>query len=354
MEIQTTAPNYAKKEIVKSDKEITKPVKTVSMMAVQKSYIDNIGKGLETLIGNITPYQALCGYNVLNKINTLLATEGLTHKADKVNNDSVNDAIKFAMIYQLNTDNNEIFVIVRNKKNKAKDAYGNDIEKWEKIIECKPQYKGQLKIISNYGRNVKKVYPEWVVREGDDFTYATMKGVEVIPPTWTRKDQDGKIIRVVVPVEYNDGFIDYRIAERESIATNIKAQINQSLITEKEKDTVLKVKTLMKDMSLDQLLADSTLSPYINETYKGISSEEMIITKLVINATKRVPIDYKNAFSRELYEKTFDNADVYKKNHIATSLMENEKRQIETKAVEVDDDGEVEVQETSLADLMKD
>lgn len=352
MEIQTTSP---KKEVApKSEKEVTRPVKTVSMMAVQKSYIDNIGKGLESIAGAITPYQALCGYNVLNKINTLLATEGLTNKSENVNSDSVNDAIKFAMIYQLNTDNNEIFVIARNKKNKVKDAYGNEKEKWEKLIECKPQYKGQLKIISTYGRNVKKVYPEWVVREGDDFTYATMKGVEVVPPTWTRKDQDGKIVRVVVPVEYDDGFIDYRIAERESIATNIKAQINQSLMGEKDEDTASKIKTLMKEKTLDELLSDSTLSPYINETYKGISSEEMIITKLVINATKRVPIDYKNAFTRELYENTFDNSDVYKKNHIANALVDNEKRQIESKPYEVDESGEVEIKETSLDEIMKD
>lgn len=322
--------------------EITTKVTTVSMMSAQKSYIENISKGLESIIGSMNKYQALCGYNILNKINTLLSAEGLNHSSPNVDKTSINDAIKFVITYQLNTDNNEVFVMIRNKKVKYKDSEGAEKEKWVKVVECKPQYKGQLKIIATYGRGIKKIYPEWIVREGDDFKYATYKGVNVEPPEWTRKDSEGKIVRVVVPIEYEGGFIDYRIAERESIAVNIKAQIKQTLLGVKDKDETARITALMKDKSLDDLLTDSTLAPYINETYKGISSEEMIITKLVINATKRVPIDYKNAFTRELYEKTYDNADVYEKNHMASQLEENEKKQIEIKPIDVDDEtGEV-------------
>lgn len=313
--------------------ELTTQTKTVSMMSVQRNYIDNIGKGLESIIGNMTKYQALCGYNVLNKINTALAKDGLDHRSPNVDKTSINDAIKFCVSYELNTDNNEVFVIIRNTK-LTDPATKQD--KWVKVIECKPQYRGVLKIVSTFGRNVKTVYPEWIVREGDTFKYSKMVGISIVPPEWERKDSDGRIARVVVPVEYNDGFIDYRIAERESIAVNIKAQINQTLLG-KDKTESARVKTLMKDMSLDELLKNDTLAPYINETYKGISSEEMIITKLVINATKRIPIEFKNAFTRELYEKTYDNADVYKKNHDAEELAANENKQIPV----VDDYGEV-------------
>ena len=325
--------------------EITTETKTVSMMSAQKSYIEKIGKGLETIVGSMSTYQALCGYNILNKINTLLATEGLDHRSAKVDKQSINDAIKFVITYQLNTDNNEVFVMIRNKKIKKGDG-----EVWMKVVECKPQYKGQLKIVATYGRNVKKIYPEWIVREGDDFKYATFKGVDVLPPEWTPKNSDGKVIRVVVPIQYNDGFIDYRIAERESVAVNIKAQIKQTLMG-KDKDESMRIQTLMKDKNLDELLSDPTLAPYINETYKGISSEEMMITKLVINATKRVPIEFKTALSRELLEKTYDNSDVYEKSHMATQLADNEKREIEMKPVEVDTEtGEIESE--SLAELI--
>ena len=306
--------------------ELTTQTKTVSMMSAQKMYIDSIGKGLQSLMGDTSPYQALCGYNILNSINALLAREGLDHRSDNVDKASINDAIKFAMVYQLNTDNKEVFVIIRN----VKTASG-----WVKRIECKPQYKGQLKIIATYGRNVKKVYPEWVVREGDEFTYPMMKGIEVVPPTWTCKSTDGKVVRVVVPIKYDDGFIDYRIAERESVATNIKAQIKQTLQGSKDysDDEVKRLIALAKDMSLEDLINDPKLSTLINETYKGISSEEMIITKLVINATKRVAIEYGSALKRELLEKTYDNSDVYTPSHKAEELAQNEAKQIEIQEV---------------------
>lgn len=289
--------------------EITTKNKNVSMMSSQKNYIENIGKGLESLIGSMDSYQAICGYNVLNAINNELAKNGLTHSSDGVDKASINNAIMFAVVYRLNYDNRELFVIVRNAKRKNADGR----EYYVKTIECRPQYRGTLKIIASYGRDVKKVYPEWIVREGDDFKYMIFKGVNIVPPEWTPKSQDGKVLRVVVPVEYKDGFIDYRIAERESVATNIKAQIKQSVMFDNSnKDRIL---TLIKDMTLDQLLKDPSVAPYVNETYKGLSCEEMIITKLVLNATKRVPIDFTNAFARELLEKTYDNADVYAKSH---------------------------------------
>ena len=53
--------------------ELTTQTKTVSMMSAQKSYIKSIGSGMEDLLGKTTNYQALCGYNMLNAINTLLA-----------------------------------------------------------------------------------------------------------------------------------------------------------------------------------------------------------------------------------------------------------------------------------------
>ena len=309
--------------------EITQQVKTVSMMSAQKTYISSISNGMIDIIGKTTDYQRLCGYNILNQINLALSKEGLTHQSPNVDKETINNAIKFAMIYGLNTDNKEVFTIVRNEKRK---------DNYVKVVEVKPQYKGTLKIIAEYGKDVECVYPEWIVREGDDFTYQTFKGVDVIPPSWTPKSCDGKVLRVIVPIKRKNGFIDYRIAERESVATNIKAQIKQSVMFNQNKDKIL---ALMKDMTLDELLNNAELRQYVNETYTGISQEEMIITKLVLNAVKRVAIDYKNAFMREITETTFDNADVYKRNHCANDLLEQEKKLVELN----DTTPEIELQE---------
>lgn len=303
-----------------------------SLSEAQTLYVNSIKNGLNSIIGDVSKYQALCGANILSAINLELAKNGLNHLSKGVDRESINNAIKFAMIYSLNTDNREVFVIIRNEKRQYNDEKGQKQFYYIKKIECKEQYKGRLKILASFGRNVKKVYPEWIVREGDDFKYATFKGIDVIPPEWTPKSQDGKVIRVVVPIQYEDGFVDYRIAERESVATNIKAQIKQNVMYSDDGDAIL---TLIKDMTLDELLTNQTIKKYVNDTYTGLSSEEMIITKLVLNATKRVTIDYSNAFVREIAENTFDNADIYQKSHTAKEIIENEKTMIEMNEPEV-------------------
>lgn len=286
-----------------------------SLMAAQKKYVSSIANGLNDIIGNIDSYQAVCGYNILAQINVLLAKEGLSFTSPNVDKETINNAIKYVIIYRLNTDNKEVFAIVRNENRGTKDD-----KVWVKVIEVKPQYKGVLKILATYGRNVEKVYPEWIVRENDGFKYQSFKGVEVTPPEWEPHGTDSKVRLVVVPIKYKDGFIDYRIAERESVATNIKAQIKQTLQKEdgKKREEIL---AKIADMNLEQLLTDKSLSSLINDTYTGLSSEEMIITKLVLNAVKRVAIDYSSALARELNEKTFDNSDVYVKNHNAEEVL---------------------------------
>lgn len=302
--------------------EVTEP-KSKSLMALQKNYISSIASGLADIIGNANNYQKVCGYNILTQINVQLAKENLTFQSPEVDKETINNAIKYAMVYSLNTDNREVFVIIRKEKrgkvtktNERGQTY--EADNWVKVVEVKPQYRGTLKIVATFGRDVKKVYPEWIVREGDEFTYPMFKGIKIVPPTWVRKDPDGKIVRVVVPIQYKDGSVDYRIAERESVAVNIKAQIKQSVMYDKDKEVIL---AKIQDMTLDELLADKTLANYVNETYTGLSKEEMLITKLVINAVKRVQLDYQSALARELNEKTFDNADVYKPHHNAEEVL---------------------------------
>lgn len=309
---------------------------TKSLISLEKELVSNISTGLSDVIGNSTDYQKLCGFNVLQSINNLLAKHNLNHNSTGVDRASITAAIKFCMVYGLNTDNREVFVIVRNEKRRAFSGKGDF---WVKKIECRPQYRGQLKIVSEYGRNVKRVYPEWIVREGDEFKYATFKGVEVLPPEWTPKSSDGKILRVVVPVEYKDGFIDYRIAERESLATNIKAQVKQSLISE-DKALSDRLLALIQDKTLDELLACDDVKQYINDTYTGLSKDEMFVTKLIINATKRINIDYSTALARELHEDTFDNSDVYQKARTGKDVVEETIPAIEQEQAQVDEVGE--------------
>ena len=299
-------------EVVKtSNQEVT--TKAKSLMQSQQQYVSAIANGLADIIGSCDQEQVVCGYNILNAINEALAKDGLTHNSPDIDKESINNAIKFALVYRLNTDNKEVFVNIRKV---------NISGVWKKKVEVKTQYKGTLKILQKYGVNVKKVHTVWVVRENDEFIRPRFVGIKKEPPVWTPKGE-GKIVCVCVPVEYNDGDVDYCIAERESVATNLKAQIKNTLLGEKNEVKKNQVLTLIQDMTLDELLKNDTVKEYINDTYTGIMGEEMLITKLTINAIKRVQVDYGNAFKRELIESTYDNAYDYKKK-TATEIVDQE------------------------------
>jgi len=345
--------------------EITTQPEVNTLAKAQTDFMSNVLADLKKMKCAYTPYGKICGLNVLAEINHLLVKEGKNLNDDDVDQLSVISAVQFAMMSELNVANKELFVQFRNVSIKTGKSYkeGSDwkqASKWIKTIECKPQYKGQMKLITKFGVGIDKVYPIWIVREGDDFTYASFKGVEMTPPSWSPKSYTAPVVRVVVPVKYKDGDIQYHIAEKESLATNIKAQIKQALLGIDDKDTKIRLGVLMKDMSLEELLYCKGLTKYINNTYTGISKEEMYITKLVLNATKRITIDYGNAYVRELAEQTYDNADVYVDSHNAREIVEETDlsatpelsvSEEEPEAISYDDNGEVVEKKTDSVSL---
>ena len=293
---------YTKQEVEKATSQ------SMSAISSETTYANAIANGLEEIVSKLTKYQKLCGLNVLTAINNELRKENLTFTSPSVDKSTINNALKFAMIYGLNIDNNELYVITRRVYADKNNFY------WK--IECKPQYRGIIKIVEKYGSKVKRVHPIWIVYEGDEFTFPRHEGIKVIPPIWQPNFVSNKVKLVVVPIEYQKGLIDYRIGTRESVATNLKAQINQTLLGKNDRDKIL---AKINKMSLDEMLEDELLRAYISPTYKGISQEEMLITKMIINAVRRVPIDFSTVLSKELYENTYDTSDVYQDNHYAIS-----------------------------------
>lgn len=108
------------------------------------------------------------------------------------------------------------------------DANGN----WYKEVEMGIEGDGNDALLRNFGVDVKKVYPVWLVKEGDEFIYPKHRGVEVTPPEWEEKGLSQKVIRVVYPVEMNNGKIEYMIAERESVKGNLFAHVRNNLMNE--------------------------------------------------------------------------------------------------------------------------
>lgn len=184
------------------------------------------------------------------------------------------------------------------------DANGN----WYKEVEMGIEGDGNDALLRNFGVDVKKVYPVWLVKEGDEFTYPKHRGVEVTPPEWEEKGLSQKVIRVVYPVEMDGGKIEYMIAEREGVKGNLLAHVRNNLLnetfgicenkrkaTDKQKAEIKAKKdeiisALLGCKTLEEMLACEVARPYMSAAWRE-TSEAMIIRKMRNNAIKKHPKD---------------------------------------------------------------
>lgn len=203
------------------------------------------------------------------------------------------------------------------------DANGN----WYKEVEMGIEGDGNDALLRNFGVDVKKVYPVWLVKEGDEFTYPKHRGVEVTPPEWEEKGLSQKVIRVVYPVEMNDGKIEYMIAERESVKGNLFAHVRNNLMnetfgllgtkkdksgkvvprtrydaTDEEKKAIAEkknevLKALLDCETIEDMLACEVARPYMSAAWLD-TSESMIVRKMRNNAIKKHPKDL-NAIAKQ-------------------------------------------------------
>lgn len=201
----------------------------------------------------------------------------------------------------------ECYFQLRNKQ----DANGN----WYKEVEMGIEGDGNDALLRNFGVGVKKVYPVWLVKEGDEFTYPKHKGVEITPPEWEEKGLSEKVIRVVYPVEMDGGKIEYMIAEREGVKGNLLAHVRNNLLnetfgicenkrkaTDKQKAEIKSkkdeiIKALLECITLEDMLACEVARPYMSAAWLD-TSESMIVRKMRNNAIKKHPKDL-NAIAKQ-------------------------------------------------------
>lgn len=184
---------------------------------------------------------------------------------------------------------------------------------WRKKVEMGIEGDGNDAILRNFGENVEIVYPVWVVREGDEFTYPKHKGIEVTPPEWERRGVSQKVERVVYPVKLKDGKVQYLIADRESVKTNLFAHVRNNLTnetfglvkggkktkydaTEAEKAEIDKRKEVIYEAlrgckTVDDMLTCPEAKPYISAAWLD-TPESMMERKMRNNAIKKFPKNY--------------------------------------------------------------
>lgn len=283
-------------------------------------------------------YSKRCVLNAISSINEMLTTAGIGWGDPQLDHGNLTQILLNVASLELNpaADPSECYFQMRSVKQKVKDNEGKVTEVWKKKIEFGIQSDGNDTLLSRFGRNVKKVYPHWVVRENDFFEYPKFNGLEMTPPQWEPR-YTGKVVRVVYPILQNDQTIHFYIAEREDVKKNLLAHINNNMMNEtfgiakdrfsatakqlEEINAKKKgIKASLSSMTLDEILDAEEFDAWISPSWKeDFSREEMIIRKMRNNITKKIPKDFGSSAIQESYMETVD--EDYR--HAKDNIIEN-------------------------------
>ena len=265
-------------------------------------------------------YSKQCAMNAMGAIFQLVQN---TDKADmnNLNNSNLREVVAQCASLKLNANAmpREVFFQLRSKQ------VGGQ---WVKMVEMGVEGDGNDALLRQFGNNVDTVYPVWLVKEGDDFTYPRRRGIEIEPAEWTPKGLSDKTVRVVYPVKLKDGTIEYLIAEREPVRTNLIAHIKNNMLNEtfgfvtgknsKGKDRTrydataeekAKINAKKEEIlsavreceTLEDILKCEVAKPYISAAWLD-TPEAMIVRKMRNNAIKKFPKNLNSMASSSLLQ----------------------------------------------------
>lgn len=190
---------------------------------------------------------------------------------------------------------------------------------WKKVVEMGIEGDGNDAMLRQFGNEVAKVHPCWIVKEGDEFIRPKRVGMEITPPSWEQKGLSEKVVAVVYPVQLTNGSIEYLIAERESVKTNLIAHIRNNMMNEtfgvckdrykatpEQKQKIKEMKNqILSDVrsceTLDDMLKCPSAQPYISAAWLD-TPEQMITRKLRNNAIKKFPKDMNSMANHSLLQ----------------------------------------------------
>lgn len=265
-------------------------------------------------------YSKQCAMNAMSAIYQLVQN---TDKTDmnNLNTSNLREVVAQCASLKLNANAmpREVFFQLRSKQ------IGGQ---WVKMVEMGVEGDGNDALLRQFGNNVDTVYPVWLVKEGDDFTYPRRRGIEIEPAEWTPKGLSDKTVRVVYPVKLKDGTIEYLIAEREPVRTNLIAHIKNNMLNEtfgfvtgknsKGKDRTrydataeekAKINAKKEEIlsavreceTLEDILKCEVAKPYISAAWLD-TPEAMIVRKMRNNAIKKFPKNLNSMASSSLLQ----------------------------------------------------
>lgn len=265
-------------------------------------------------------YSKQCAMNAMSAIYQLVQN---TDKTDmnNLNTSNLREVVAQCASLKLNANAmpREVFFQLRSKQINGQ---------WVKMVEMGIEGDGNDSLLRQFGNNVDTVYPVWLVKEGDDFTYPRRRGIDIEPAEWTPKGLSDKTVRVVYPVKLKDGTIEYLIAEREPVRTNLIAHIKNNMLNEtfgfvtgknsKGKDRTrydataeekAKINAKKEEIlsavreceTLEDILKCEVAKPYISAAWLD-TPEAMIVRKMRNNAIKKFPKNLNSMASSSLLQ----------------------------------------------------
>lgn len=256
-------------------------------------------------------YAKQCAMNAMSSIFQLVQNTDNTDM-NNLNTSNLREVVAQCASLKLNANAvpREVYFQLRSKQINGQRC---------KIVEMGIEGDGNDALLRQFGNNIDTVYPVWLVKDGDDFTYPRRRGIEVEPAEWTQKGLSDKTVRVVYPVKLKDGTVDYLIAEREPVRTNLIAHIRNNLLNEtfgicenrykatpKQKEQIKAKKEEILSVvreceTLEDILKCEVAKPYISAAWLD-TPEAMIVRKMRNNAIKKFPKNLNSMASSSLLQ----------------------------------------------------
>ena len=258
----------------------------------------------------IDEYSKKCAMSAMTNIYQLVKTSGVDIKTMDTSN--LREIVGQCASLKLNANAvpRECYFQLRKKK------IGNN---YVQTVEMGIEGDGNDAILRQFGENVDTVYPVWIVKEGDKFTYPKHRGIEIVPPEWEQVGASEKVDKVVYPVKLTDGTFQYLIAERQSVKVNLFAHVRNNLMNEtfgicenrykasekqlaeiKERKEVI-FEALRKCTTVEEMLDCAEARPYISAAWLD-TPESMIVRKMRNNAIKKFKKNYDTMAQRSMLQ----------------------------------------------------
>lgn len=269
-------------------------------------------------------YSKRCAMSAMSSIYQLVQNTDKAEMSD-LNTSNLREIVEQCASLKLNANAvpREVYFQLRSKQINGE---------WKKVVEMGIEGDGNDAMLRQFGNDVAKVHPCWIVKEGDEFTRPKRVGMEITPPSWEQKGLSEKVVAVVYPVQLTNGSIEYLISERESVKTNLISHIRNNMTNKtfgfvtgtktdkygKKVDRTIydatpeekaKIKAKKEEIlsevreceTLDDMLKCPSAQPYISAAWLD-TPEQMITRKLRNNAIKKYPKDMNSMANHSLLQ----------------------------------------------------